>query len=149
MIVTTAHEMMGRAPEKVLAVRAGWADEKDDVHRRLVRAVYKACQSLDYIGVLKFMAKHLHHQKLLEIDPNLLEIALTGEGRKKPDGSDGSDPDFLRFFRGLANRPSIADAIAIASTMRKWHQVGEEIDLTVACQRAYRVKDFDHFTKGL
>jgi len=82
-------------------------------------------------------------------DPNLLEIALTGEGRKKPDGSDGSDPDFLRFFRGLANRPSIADAFAIATTMRKWRQVGEDVDLMVACRKAYRCEDFNRFTKGI
>lgn len=46
-ILHSGHQIWQNAPEKVLGMRADWADQHPAIHRRLIRALLGACRWLD------------------------------------------------------------------------------------------------------
>ncbi len=147
--IITARSLLGRAPEKVLAVRRDWSDVNNETHEKLVRAVFESCRQLDSVDTRLESAGLLQDRGVLNLDVTLLRMALTGDGRLLADGSDGSDSDFIRFYRDDANRPALNDALGFARQMRKWGQVSDAVDLERACRRAYQTEAFETFTASL
>ena len=144
--IVTAQTLLGRAPEKVLAVRRDWADTNIETHSKLVKAVYESCRQLNTVETRLEVVDLLRNQNILNVDDALLRIALTEEKRLMADGSDGSNSDFIRFYRDDANRPDMNDAMGFARQMRKWGQVSDAVDLEKACRRAYQTDAFETFT---
>lgn len=140
MTITTAQSLLGRAPEKVLAVRESWADEAPETHAKLVRAVYAACQKLDNQQTRKEVAALLRDRDILNVDCDILDAVLD---------LSGGAPDFIRFCRDDANRPAFSDAMGFARQMRQWGQIASDVDLDAACRRAYRTDAFEAFIPEL
>jgi two-component system, oxyanion-binding sensor len=93
------------APEKVLAVRAGWAEEQPDLAGKLVRAIWRAGRWLGQPDNFSVASEILAAPGRLGVSPELIERSLTGRLVISPAGEERVVPGFLRFHDGAAGFP--------------------------------------------
>lgn len=105
------------APEKVLAVRTGWANEEPDLTARLMRAVWRASRWLGDGGAKTTAAELLARQEYLDLDPHVVDRAFTGRFVINARGDIRTCPGFIEFFAGAANFPWKSQSAWIASQM--------------------------------
>ena len=105
------------APEKVLAVRSGWAADEPDLLARLMRAIWKACRWLGTGGAETTAAELLSRGTYLDLAPHIIDRALTGRLVINARGESRESPGFIDFFAGAANFPWRSQAAWIAAQM--------------------------------
>ncbi|MEM6620560.1 MAG: CmpA/NrtA family ABC transporter substrate-binding protein, partial [Pseudomonadota bacterium] len=88
------------APEKVLAVRAGWADAEPDLCARLIRALWRAARWLAGASSLSLAAETLGQAKYLAMAPEMLERALFGRLIIARGGETRAVPGFVELSSG-------------------------------------------------
>ncbi|NHF72691.1 CmpA/NrtA family ABC transporter substrate-binding protein [Paracoccus xiamenensis] len=91
------------APEKVLALRQGWAEAHPDLAGRLLRAIWRACRWLAQPDSRAAASDLLAHA--LNVDPEMIERALSGHLLLSRSGATVNSPDFVNFHAGAANFP--------------------------------------------
>lgn len=104
-LLLPGHAIWSFAPEKVLAARSTWAEEEPDLTARLMRAVWKAGRWLGQGGLRTTAAELLARRAYLDISPELIDRALTGELVIRPNGETRRCPRFVEFFDGAATFP--------------------------------------------
>ncbi len=117
-IIHAGHQIWQDAPEKVLGMRADWANQHATVHRKLIRALIAACQWLD---------NRDNHGLLRDI---LSQPDYLGEQVMYLDNHPFSlfHPDLHQnFFRNSANFPWISQAHWLATRMLHWHQLAMHV----------------------
>ncbi|WP_146346477.1 CmpA/NrtA family ABC transporter substrate-binding protein [Phaeobacter marinintestinus] len=95
----------GFAPEKVLAVRHGWADDQPDMTSRLIRALWRAGRWLSQPGSRELIADVLARREYLNVSSEILERALTGAFVISAQGDRRTRDKFVTFYDGAANFP--------------------------------------------
>ncbi len=105
------------APEKVLAVRTGWAAEEPELTGRLMRAVWKATRWLGQGGAKTTAAELLSRPDHLNLSPEIVDRALTGSIVVLPTGETRVARNFVEFFEGAASFPWKSQAAWIAQQM--------------------------------
>ncbi len=105
------------APEKVLAVRTDWAQAEPELTARLMRAVWKAARWLGSGGVQTTASEMLSRPEYLDLDPHIIDRALTGRLTINAQGDSRECPGFIDFYRGGANFPWKSQAAWIALQM--------------------------------
>ena len=105
------------APEKVLAVRSEWAAAEPDLTGRLMRAIWKAARWLGTGGKETTAAELLSQSKYLDLEPHIIDRALTGRLTINARGETRECPGFLDFYEGGANFPWKSQAAWIARQM--------------------------------
>ncbi len=105
------------APEKVLAVRTDWARAEPDLTGRLMRAVWKACRWLGTGGAETTAAEMLARPDYLDLDPHIIDRALTGRLMINARGDTRDCPGFVEFHKGAANFPWKSQGAWIARQM--------------------------------
>ncbi|MEL6801775.1 MAG: ABC transporter substrate-binding protein [Pseudomonadota bacterium] len=105
------------APEKVLAVRTGWAEEEPELMARLMRAVWKAGRWLAEGGAQTTAAEVLARKEYLDLPTEIIDRALTGRMTISPRGEVRECPGFIEFFDGAATFPWKSQAVWIAAQM--------------------------------
>jgi ABC-type nitrate/sulfonate/bicarbonate transport system substrate-binding protein len=120
-IVVTQSQLFPRAAEKVLAMRASFADNAE-LLSRLLRALDAAAAWADDPAHHAALAAHLARPEYLGVAADLIEAILGG---RQPLGSHGevNDPDFLCFHRRAANLPSAANGVWAYAQMVRWGQL--------------------------
>ncbi|WP_299845170.1 CmpA/NrtA family ABC transporter substrate-binding protein [uncultured Paracoccus sp.] len=108
-----------QAPEKVLAVRAGWAEENADLAGRLMRAVWRAGQWLSLPQNTDLASELLSAPDCLGVDPEIIDRALTGQLLTRRGGELIRSPALLEFHHGAANFPWRSQAAWIAGRMAR------------------------------
>ncbi|AUH66468.1 nitrate transporter [Paracoccus zhejiangensis] len=108
-----------QAPEKVLAVRAGWAEENADLTGRLMRAVWRAGQWLSLPQNAPLASEILSEPDRLGVDPEIIDRALTGQLLTRRGGELIRAPALLEFHHGAANFPWRSQAAWIAGRMAR------------------------------
>lgn len=93
------------APEKVLALRADWAETQPALRDRLIRAVWRAGRWLSDPASRTLAAEMLSHPEALDLAPEIIERALTGRLVISPSGTMRIVPRFLEFHAGAASFP--------------------------------------------
>ncbi len=93
------------APEKVLAVRAGWAEAEPDAAGRLMRAVWRAGRWLSQGENRMTASEILGRPDHLGVSPELIERALTGHLIVSPAGEERHIPHLIEFHEGAATFP--------------------------------------------
>lgn len=93
------------APEKVLAVRTEWAAAAPDLTGRLMRAVWKAARWLGTGGQETTASELLARSEFLDLEPHIVDRALTGRLLINQRGDTRHCPGFVSFFEGAANFP--------------------------------------------
>ena len=108
-----------RAPEKVLATRAGWAKDQPDRAGRLLRAVWQAGRWLEASGNRMIASELLAAPGRLALPPELIERALTGRMVISADGEERHAPRLIEFFDGAATFPWRSQAAWIGAAMAR------------------------------
>lgn len=93
------------APEKVLAIRRGWADQNPEIAGSLMRAIWSACRWLSLPESRATASDMLGRSDALNIEPEVIERALSGRLLLTRNGPTVESPGFLAFHEGAANFP--------------------------------------------
>ncbi len=93
------------APEKVLATRAGWADENAELAHRLIRALWRAARWLSDPTSRGLATELLSREAYLDLAPEIVECALLGRFTISAKGDLRHVPGFVDFFTGAAGFP--------------------------------------------
>ncbi|WP_425098721.1 CmpA/NrtA family ABC transporter substrate-binding protein [Tropicibacter sp. S64] len=93
------------APEKVLAVRADWAQTETSLTDRLIRAVWRAGRWLADPASRMLATEMLARKHYLDLAPDLLERSLSGRLVISARGEDREVPGFVDFHAGAAGFP--------------------------------------------
>jgi two-component system, oxyanion-binding sensor len=142
-ILHFSSDILAYAAEKVLALRARWAEENPDTVAKLVRALDRSA------GFIEDPANHGEAAALLAA-PHRIGVAAevigrTLEGRLKiaPDGSVRSDDRYLLIGRQGAARPDPTQAAWLYAQMVRWSQTPLSEDLLAAATGVFRPDLFD------
>ncbi len=105
-------------PEKVLAVRTDWAETEPHLLGRLMRAVWQAGRWLSRPDSRITAAELLSRQRYLDVAPEIVDRALSGDLITSRHGEQRHVDRFLEFHDGAATFPWRSQA--------KWigHQLG-------------------------
>ncbi|ANT60364.1 nitrate transporter [Salipiger sp. CCB-MM3] len=93
------------APEKVLAVRADWAETEQSLLGRLIRATWRAGRWLAEPDSRSLAAEILSRPHYLGVPAEVLDRALTGRMVISAQGEEREVPRMLEFHAGAASFP--------------------------------------------
>jgi NitT/TauT family transport system ATP-binding protein len=120
------------APEKVLAVRSGWAERERALGGRLIRALWRAGRWLAEPSSRGLAAEILSARRYLDLPAEIIERALTGRITVTPQGLQRQVSRFVEFHDGAAGFPWRSQAQWIALQMARCNG----LDPRVAFERA-------------
>ncbi len=109
------------APEKVLAVRAGWAEGDPELAGRLIRATWRAARWLEQSENLPVASEVLAKPDCLDVTAEIVERSLTGRLVVSAEGREVRVPGFLRFHNGAAGFPWRSQAAWIGARLAARH----------------------------
>lgn len=104
-LLLPGHAIWAGAPEKILAVRHDWAENKPDTTLRLIRALWRAQRWLAQPDNLSTASDVLARPAYLDMSADIVERAMTGTLIITADGKRRHVSGFLRFFDGAAGFP--------------------------------------------
>ncbi|MEL7027341.1 MAG: CmpA/NrtA family ABC transporter substrate-binding protein [Pseudomonadota bacterium] len=93
------------SPEKVLAVRADWADEQVEVSERLIRALWRAARWLSDPTSRVLVTEIMSQPKYTGLPVTVLEPAMLGRLTISARGEVREVGNFVEFFEGTAGFP--------------------------------------------
>jgi NitT/TauT family transport system ATP-binding protein len=93
------------APEKVLAVRAAWAEAEGEAMARLIRAVWRGGRSLNGPAHRVVAGELVERSGLVDAPVELIDRALAGRLVISPEGDEREVPGVVAFHRGAATFP--------------------------------------------
>jgi ABC-type nitrate/sulfonate/bicarbonate transport system substrate-binding protein len=115
-------EILARAAEKVLAVRARWAQDNPDLLLRLVRAHGKAAAFVENADNHPEVAAILAAPNRIGCDAEVIMRTLTGRLKVSPDGTVRASDRYLLIGRANAARPDPVQAAWLYAQMVRWRQ---------------------------
>ncbi len=129
--VTTNYDIWKNNPEKVFGVTKEWADENENTHIAIVKALIRAGMWLDETDASGKLinrdeaARILSRSEYVGADYEVIKNSMTGyfyfqKTDKRP------MPDFNVFFKYNASYPWYSDCIWFLTQMRRWGQIPEE-----------------------
>ncbi|MEM9048775.1 MAG: CmpA/NrtA family ABC transporter substrate-binding protein [Pseudomonadota bacterium] len=125
------------APEKVLAVRTDWAETEPHLLGRLMRAVWKAGRWLGQPESRTTAAELMARPSYLDVSPELIDRALTGQFTVSGTGEQRRLPHFLVFSQGAASFPWRSQAKWIATRLAERNGLDHALALDTA-SRVFR-----------
>jgi ABC-type nitrate/sulfonate/bicarbonate transport system substrate-binding protein len=147
VIAVACSDVWPHAPEKVLGMRARYADENPDVVAALVRALHGASQWAADAGNHEDLAQLLAQPRYVGAPARLLLAALDGSLRFEAAAPPQARPQFLSLGPE-AIVPLQAHADLIYSRMRRWAQVvPQDADLERA-RSGFRLDSFHNALRG-
>ena len=153
-------EILERAMEKLLAVRADWAEENPDVLLRLVRAHRKAAAFIEDTANREEVAAILAAPNRIDVAailavPNRADVAsevirrtLDGRMKVSPDGTVRIDDRYLLVGRDGAARPDPVQAAWLYAQMVRWGQAPLSAELLAAAKGVVRPDLYDAALPG-
>jgi NitT/TauT family transport system ATP-binding protein/nitrate/nitrite transport system substrate-binding protein len=138
VIITTKSDIWPAAPEKVLGMRADWAEENAETVANLVRAFVEAAQWADDMANRAELAAILADETYLGAPVNLLRAALMGHPVLRPDAPPSHEPDRHVFYRWQATFPWVSHGIWLLTQMRRWNQIKSDIDYADLAAKVFR-----------
>lgn len=110
------------APEKVLAVRSGWADENPDLTGKLMRMIWRAGRWLGEPGNRNLVSDILAAPGRLPISAEVIDRALSGRLIINAVGEVRTTDHLITFHRGAASFPWKSQAAWIATRLAARHR---------------------------
>lgn len=104
-LVLPGSAIWSQAPEKVLAVRRGWAEENNAVAAKLVRTLWRAARWIERPGNRVTLAEVLSRPGYLNVAPELVDRSLSQTLLASPVGPEVRVQQFQTFHHGAANFP--------------------------------------------
>jgi ABC-type nitrate/sulfonate/bicarbonate transport system substrate-binding protein len=121
-VVVTQSQLAPRSAEKVLALRAEFAERSPQVLQRLLRALDAAAAWVDDHAHHTELAEVLARPEYLGVAPELIAAALGGR-MSLGSGRSLADRDFMYFRRDGANVPDAVAGLWCYAQMVRWGQV--------------------------
>jgi NitT/TauT family transport system ATP-binding protein len=109
------------SPEKVLAARHDWIAEHPEATAALMRAVYHAARWLGNPGNRSIATDILARREYLDLPPDKIERAMTGQLLAQSRSLGIEVPGFLHFHKGAANFPWRSQARWIGERLARRH----------------------------
>jgi two-component system, oxyanion-binding sensor len=136
-------EILAHAAEKVLAVRARWAEENPDVLARLVRAHQRAADFIEDVSNRAEVTAILAAPNRIGVDAEVISRTLEGRLKVAPDRSVRTDDRYLLVGRSGAARPDPVQAAWLYAQMVRWGQTPLSKELLAAAKAVFRPDLFD------
>jgi NitT/TauT family transport system ATP-binding protein len=136
-------EIFQRAAEKVLAVRARWAEDNPDVFRRLVRAHGRAAEFVEDIDNRDEVARILSAPERISVAPEVIRRTLDGRLKVSPDGTYRTSDRYLLVGRDGAARPDPVQAAWLYAQMVRWGQALLSTEGLVEAKATFRPDLYD------
>jgi NitT/TauT family transport system ATP-binding protein len=160
VILHFVSEILARAMEKLLAVRAPWAEKNPDVLLRLVRAHRKAAAFIEDEANREEVAAILAAPNRIDVAsilavPNRVDVAAevirrTLDGRLKvtPQGGVRVDKSYLLVGRDHAARPDPRQTAWLYAQMVRWGQAPLSAEMLAAAKAVVRPDLYDAALAG-
>ncbi|MEM1076387.1 MAG: CmpA/NrtA family ABC transporter substrate-binding protein [Pseudomonadota bacterium] len=111
------------APEKVLAVRTGWAEAEPDLLQRLMRVVWLSGRWLQRPESRSAAGEILSRTAYLDVSSELIDRSLSGHMIVSARGEQRNVDGFIEFHDGAATFPWRSQAKWIAHQLSKSHHI--------------------------
>jgi NitT/TauT family transport system ATP-binding protein len=131
-IVTTKAAIWRSSPEKVLGVRAAWAQENAGTLRQLIVALHRGAQWCAAAENRAELGRLLSKPEYLDLDESLIARGLSGHVLRQ------DQDDFLMFAERAANFPWVSHALWFYSQMVRWKQVAHDASGANLAAATYR-----------
>jgi NitT/TauT family transport system ATP-binding protein len=141
-------EILLRAAEKVLAVRARWAQEHPDALLRLVRAHGRAAAFIEDQAHRDEVATLLAMPDRIGVAPEVIRRTLDGRMKIAPDGTTRVSDRYLLVGRKGAARPDLVQAAWLYAQMVRWGQAPLSAELLAAAKAVFRPDLYDAAIAG-
>jgi len=131
-------DIVARAPEKALAVRAAWAANRAELMPPLLRAIDRAAAFVNDAANRDEVVALLAAPHRLGVAPELVRATIAGELRTSLGGPVRSAPHYMVTGRDGAARPDPAHAAWLYAQMVRWKQTPpatKSFDAAIACFR--------------
>jgi NitT/TauT family transport system ATP-binding protein len=142
-ILHLVSEILLRAAEKVLAVRARWAQEHPDILLRLVRAHGRAAAFIENKANRDDVAALLAAPDRIGVAPEVIRRTLDGRMKIAPDGTARVNDRYLLVGRNGAARPDPVQAAWLYAQMVRWGQAPLSAELLAAAKAVFRPDLYD------
>ncbi len=148
-IAASGYEIWGNSPEKVLAVRADWANTHTTEHAAIVRALYKAAEWVEYHR--QDAADILIRSHLMQVSPEAIINGLVNSGVSKGNIDETHNGTAIKanhysiFHRNNANEPDPQQAIFLLKKMQQYGQLSFPVNLEAVANMVYRPDLFHEF----
>jgi two-component system, oxyanion-binding sensor len=142
-ILHFSSEILAHAAEKVLALRARWAEENPDSVARLVRALERSAAFIEDPVNRGEVAALLAAPHRLGVAVEVIERTLEGRLKISPDGSLRADARYLLIGHNGAARPDPVQAAWLYAQMVRWGQAPLSEELLAAATDVFRPDLFD------
>jgi two-component system, oxyanion-binding sensor len=136
-------DIFARAPEKVLAVRAAWSANRDEVLKRLVVALGQAADFINEPDNLDEVAALLAAPNRVGVAPEIIARTFQGRLRIAPGGLTRADPDYILIGRDGAACPEPSQAAWLYAQMVRWNQAQLSPDFLAAAKACFRPDLYD------
>ena len=134
-ILVRIRDLWPRKPDKVLGVPAVFAEREPEALQALLRVLIKAAAWADEPQNRPALARLLAQPQYVGQPEPILAKSLV------------EAPGALVFHAGAANLPSLEEAAWLLGQMRRWGQIGEDVDTAAAAAAVYR-PDLYHLAAG-
>lgn len=136
-------EILARAAEKVLAVRARWAEDNPDVFRALVRAHGRAADFIEDVANRDEVASILAAPDRIGVAADVIRRTLDGRLKIDPDGTLRVSDRYLLVGRARAARPDPVQAAWLYAQMVRWGQALMSAELLSEAKATFRPDLYD------
>jgi NitT/TauT family transport system ATP-binding protein len=136
-------DILTRAAEKVLGVRARWAQEHPDLLARLVRAHARAAAFVEDVANRDEVAAILAAPNRIGVEPEVIRRTLDGRMKVAPDGGLRTSDRYILIGRKGAGRPEPLQAAWLYAQMVRWGQAPLSAELLTAAKAVFRPDLYD------
>jgi ABC-type nitrate/sulfonate/bicarbonate transport system substrate-binding protein len=136
-------DILPRAGEKVLAMRARWAEENPDIVMRLVRAHRRAGAFVEDIGNRDEVAALLAAPNRVGCAAEVIRRTFDGRMKVARDGTVRVNDRYLIIARKGAARPDPVQAAWLYAQMVRWGQAPLSANLLAGAKAVFRPDLFD------
>lgn len=138
VIIATKSELWAESPEKVLAMRADYAEENAPLVKSLIKAVHQACAWLEDAENRRKAAEILSRPHYVGLSEHILLRSLGDQLVRGAGSNVHPTKDVIVFSKGGANFPWVSHAIWIVAQMIRWGQVRAPFDIADLAEQVYR-----------
>jgi NitT/TauT family transport system ATP-binding protein len=143
VILHFGSEILAHALEKVLAVRAGWAEQNTDAVLRLVRACRQAADYIEDDSNHPDVVEMLAAPHRLAVAPDVIRNTLGGRLNVASGGPMRTSNRYVLFARDGAARPDAVQAAWLYAQMVRWRQTPFSLEQLAEAEAVLRPDIYD------
>lgn len=137
-IIVYASDIWRMGPDKVFGVTRDWAEANPEALQAVVRALLKAAAWADAPENRAQVAAMLAAPDYVDVAESVVRQSLIGSPPYAPGEEGPASQDYLVFNRYAASFPWRSHALWFLTQMRRWGQIGPEVDIRAVAETVYR-----------